>query len=66
MIVEEVYSTNKIEGVACSKKELEELFDSRIRQDVISGGVLHGYQNIVNHTFSEIQHIEDIRKIYDA
>lgn len=65
-IVEEVYNTNKIEGIVCSKEELGELYDSSIRQDAIGIGLLYGYQKIANHTFDEIQHVEDIRKIYDA
>ena len=50
----------------CSKEELEELYDSSIRQATIGIDLLRGYQKIVNHIFGEIQHAEDIRKIYDA
>ena len=50
----------------CSKEELEELYNHSIRQETIGIDLLRGYQKIVNRTFYEVQHAEDIRKIYDA
>lgn len=67
-LLEEVKSTNDIEGVQSSRKEINEAIDVVLQNSKKNKrfvGIVNLYMNFRNHKFSKIESVEDIRKIYD-
>jgi Fic family protein len=66
-LVEEVYQTNLIEGVASTRKEIFRLLEdfAHARKDKITS-IVNKYRLLLEQGFSPIDSLEDIRHLYDA
>ncbi|MDI9469250.1 MAG: Fic family protein [Bacillota bacterium] len=64
-IIDEILSTNGIEGVSISRKEAAEAVDSQDKQKRRFGGMARCYQNLFRDTSVPLASVEEIREIYD-
>lgn len=67
-LIEEIQSTNDIEGVRSSRKEIGEAIHSILEKEESSKrfqGIVNLYMKFQDSEYSSIKKIEDIRSIYD-
>ncbi|EME3492370.1 Fic family protein [Enterococcus faecium] len=67
-LLEEIKSTNDIEGVHSSRREIEEAIDVVLQKSEKNKrfvGIVNLYMKFQDSEYSEIKKCEDIRKIYD-
>lgn len=67
VLVNEIHSTNKIEGVNSSKKEIRDALDNMKKSNKKSrfSGIVKLYFYLSSNSFSPISSYEEIRQIYD-
>lgn len=66
-IIEEIQSTNEIEGVRSTRKELQEAAKYKdSHKEVRFKGIVSQYLNISDSKYEKIEKVEDYRSIYDT
>lgn len=65
LMIEEIQSTNEIEGVKSTRAEINEAFKAKDKKDVRFGGIVHLYYSMIQNEKIEISKLEDFRDIYD-
>lgn len=67
VLIDEISSTNEIEGVHSSRKEIQQAIDGMKsnREKSRFSGIVKLYYYLTNKSFSRISHFTEIRKIYD-
>lgn len=66
LMIEEIQSTNEIEGVKSSRSEINDAFEAKNKEKVRFGGIVHLYHSIIDNQKLEIGKLEDFREIYDS
>ena len=64
VLIDEIQSTNEIEGVHSSKKEIRQALNSTNRKSRFSG-IVKLYRYLIEKSFQPLNKCEDIRFIYD-
>lgn len=64
-ILDEVKSTNDIEGVRSTRKEIREIMDGRTAQPNRLDSIVHKYSSLLHDTNINFSSCEDIRAFYD-
>lgn len=65
-LIEEIKSSNKIEGINSTRKELKEMiFSEPPKKYVRFYGMVNKYEKLMNEGFIPIETSSDIRKLYD-
>lgn len=64
MLINEIKSTNDIEGVRSTRKEINEAIKSK--KKVRFTGIVNAYTKVMNADLTKISTVEDVRTIYDA
>lgn len=66
LMIEEIQSTNEIEGVKSTRSEINDAFEAKNKKDVRFGGIVHLYSSMMDNEKIEISKLEDIREIYNG
>lgn len=69
VLMDEIMSTNEIEGVRSTRKEIDDAIVSvtiKSKQQERFSGIVNSYFSLFYEPFSPIYQVEDIRKIYDV
>lgn len=64
-IIDEVKSTNDIEGVCSTHRELRDVIDGRARDSRFSS-IINKYQSLLSDELLSLESPEDVRSFYDA
>ena len=64
-ILEEVKSTNEIEGIHSTRKELRDIIDGTAPRSARFTSVIHKYEDLLGRTNIEFKTCEDVRAFYD-
>lgn len=64
MLINEIKSTNDIEGVKSTRKEINDAF--RSNKKLRFTGIVNSYSELMNTKLKKIKTVEDIRSIYDT
>ena len=64
-ILEEVKSTNEIEGIHSTRKELRDIIDGTAPRSARFTSVIHKYEDLLGRTDIEFKTCEDVRAFYD-
>lgn len=70
-LVDELLSTNEIEGVRSTKVEMETVLEIVVQKEVFKKpkirhlSLMNSYYNLLSETVTSVDSIEEIRKIYD-
>lgn len=63
LMIEEIQSTNEIEGVKSTRSEINKAFETK--EKVRFTGIVHLYHSMIKNEKLEISELKDFRKIYD-
>lgn len=64
-LTNEIQSTNEIEGVRSTKKEISTAIHSNTKEKVRFDGIVNMYKEIINGEKTKISDLSDFREIYD-
>lgn len=65
LMIDEIQSTNDIEGVKSTRSEINAAYEAKPGSDIRFGGIVHLYSSMRENEKIEINKLEDFRKIYD-
>lgn len=65
LMIEEIQSSNEIEGVKSTRSEINDAFEAKDKKNVRFGGIVHLYYSMIDNEKIEISKLEDFREIYD-
>lgn len=65
LMIEEIQSTNEIEGVKSTRSEINEAFEAKNKKKVRFGGIVHLYYSMIENEKIEVSKLDDFREIYD-